>query len=103
LERFTETCPSRTRGAPHLSIFYIRMLPHIITPVPTALFMAKSRTCSGVIFLLIGVGRPMFIEDRGVWAGVEAAEAAWFFLEDLKKGMVERCAWFVVGEEVVCG
>ena len=45
----------------------------------------------------------MFIEDRGVWAGVEAAEAAWFFLEDLKKGMVERCAWFVVGEEVVCG
>jgi len=48
--------------------------------------MISSRACSRVIAGAL-VGRVPCMEERGVWAGVEAAEAVLFLL-DLKKGMV---------------
>ena len=55
--------------------------------------MAISMACSRVIFgLRTRAGRiSSVIDGRGVWAGVDIAEAVLFLL-DLKKGMVgERC------------
>ena len=53
--------------------------------------MAISRAWSTVMVACSFLGRVACIEERGVWAGVVAAEAVWFLAEaeeDLKKGMV---------------
>lgn len=57
--------------------------------------MMDCRACSRVILVAcIGVvARCSWIEVRGVWAGVEAADEVLFLL-DLKRDMVGRDAWF---------
>jgi len=62
------------------------MLPDMAIE-PRDLSMAIWTACSLVILAFWEPVREVSIEDRGVWAGVEAAEADWF-LEDLKKDMV---------------
>ena len=52
--------------------------------------MAIWMACSRVILVDLvadSLGRDPCMDERGVWAGVEAADEVWF-LEDLKKAIV---------------
>ena len=68
-----------------IAFFYRRMLPWTAGPLhdfSNAIWSAWSR-----VILLACAGRDSCKEERGVWAGVEAADEV-CFLEDLKKDMV---------------